>query len=185
MSQQNNLVDVFFKNGNFWLRVQSWGYGVVGVVSYFTPYLAPWTCHSPGLIWVGLLESTYQTFVRVTYRKETKMWISSRMLASSSSAPVWRICMSFTTLGMQSKSQDPWLLDDFLQRHQYKNAATLMTRNGIQKRSAFGTSYWGIVLDGNRAGYTPIHSVYLYPGWMAQVSTPNFSRYQNGGTSVL
>lgn len=99
--------------------------------------------HEPVIPWVlsGLVYWSLLIKRPYEYRKITKMWISSRMLASSSSAPVWRICMSFTTLGMQSKSQDPWLLDDFLQRHQYKNAATLMTRNGIQKRSAFGTSY--------------------------------------------
>lgn len=39
-------------------------------------------------------------------------------------------------VGVQGKSQDPWLLDDLL-----SNAATLMTRIEIQKRSAFGTGY--------------------------------------------
>lgn len=134
MSQQNNLVDVSFKKWEFLVTSSimrlwcSWNCFVLYSVSGFmNPVISQ-----------SYLEWSIQIYLpvcsNVRIEKNVKPDVSPRMLASSSSAPVWRICMSFTTPGMQSKS-----LDDFLRTLQYKNAATLMTRNGDTKK--FGIWY--------------------------------------------
>ena len=136
ISAKSPIVDVFLKNGKFWLRVQqSWGYGVVGVVSYFTPYLAQWILSFPWSCLDWLLKTTYQCVnVCTGYRKEKKIWDQSKDVRISIHTYMEDIyALDYSVQGRgASKSQDPWLLDDLLRVH--NSAATLTTRNKDTER---------------------------------------------------